>query len=265
MAFNAINKHKENVYTLGPIIHNPQVVHKLEEQGVFQISSLDDIDKGLVILRSHGISSLTIFSEAEERGIEIVNATCPFVKKLQEYARMLIDEGYQVILVGDKKHPEVQAVVSQSGGEIIVGEKYDEIKGLITQRKIGIITQTTQRGNRFLDMAVRCIKDGKEIKIYNTICDATAIRQKEAESLAEKVDAMIIVGGRISANTTRLASICKGIIKDVYHIETAREIEAKWVKNAKIIGITGGASTPDWIIKEAIDCLKEIGGEVQNN
>ncbi|MEK7279726.1 MAG: 4-hydroxy-3-methylbut-2-enyl diphosphate reductase, partial [Nitrospirota bacterium] len=182
----------------------------------------------------------------------------PFVKKAQQYARRLVEEGYQVILVGDEQHPEVKSIIGHAGGDCIVGEDYDSIKDRIKSKKIGILTQTTQNYSKFSDIVVKCLKDAEEVKIYNTICDATGLRQEEAVELARKVDLMLVIGGRNSANTTRLATICRETGRDVRLIETEDEIDDEWFKNIGRVGITAGASTPIWLIEGVVDRLKII-------
>jgi 4-hydroxy-3-methylbut-2-enyl diphosphate reductase len=258
LAFNAVRKHKKDIYSLGPIIHNPQVVDALAREGVGQVDSIDKVKEGSLILRSHGITSPEILDDARSRGLNIIDATCPFVKKAQQYARRLVEEGYQVILVGDEQHPEVKSIIGHAGGDCIVGEDYDSIRDRIKSKKIGILTQTTQNYSKFSDIVVKCLKDAEELKIFNTICDATGLRQEEALELARKVDLMIVIGGRNSANTTRLAKICRETGKDVRLIETEDEIDDSWFKNIGRVGVTAGASTPIWLIEGVVDRLKII-------
>lgn len=261
IAFDAAEEYKEGIYTLGPIIHNPQVVEKLETKGVKNIDSPAVLSKGVMIIRCHGAPSPRIIEDAEERGIKVLDATCPFVKKAQRYAIKLYEEGYQVVVAGDKKHPEVQSVLGCIDGNGYVVESPEEIADMPCRRKIGIIAQTTQSYSNFSKIVVELLKNAREVKVFNTICDATTLRQEEAEDLAKKVDFMLVIGGRNSANTTRLAQLCRESCKRVYHIEVAEEIEEGWFDGVEKVGITAGASTPLWIIEDTVKKLKEINNK----
>lgn len=245
---------KSDVFTLGPIIHNPQVVNNLREKG---ISSLEEPTKDMktVIIRTHGIP-VEMYEKINNMGIEIVDATCPFVKKAQQYAKLLNDEGYQVILLGDKDHPEVKSIMSYAGEDVIVvkkGEFPDRLKG-----KIGLVVQTTQPVTALKELLCNIIEKTKELKIYNTICNSTALRVKETEEMSKDVDIMIIAGGKNSANTTQLANLSRSSGVRTYHLETAEELEPEWLKGAHKIGITAGASTPDWIIEAIVEKIQTI-------
>lgn len=260
MAFEAAEG-PEAVHTLGPIIHNPQVVEKLTQRGAKRVDSLDQVSEGTLILRSHGVSSPSVIQEAKARGLSVIDATCPYVTNAQNYARALISQGYQVILVGDPEHPETKSVLGHAGGEVIVGEDFEEIRkclGSGTKKRIGIISQTTQTYSKFSEIVVRCLEISEEVKVFNTICYATEDRQTEAKTLARKVDRMVVVGGKNSANTTHLAEICQESVP-TYHIETAAELEERWFEGAETVGVTAGASTPDWIISEVVGKLSQMG------
>lgn len=237
------------IYSLGPLIHNPQVVDDLEKKGVSVVNDLLDINTGTLIIRSHGVSP-EVFEDAEKKRLSIIDATCPFVKKAQQFAQQLLEEGYQVVVVGDKQHPEVIGIIGWANNEAIVVEKPEEAWEISAERPIGLIAQTTQPKEN-LDKVEEILKGrGIEVKVYNTICLATGERQESARELANNVDVMIIVGGKNSANTQKLARLCKATGTATYHIETAEELEGEWFENAEKIGITAGASTPDWIIEE---------------
>lgn len=260
MADDAASTH-DTVQSLGPLIHNPQVVNQLSEKGVRRVDSLDEIDEGVVIFRSHGVSSPNLMDEALEKGLKVVDATCPFVTNAQRYAKQLVNEGYQVVMIGDGQHPEAKSVLGHAGGEILVTESFEEIKAMLnrfTKRRLGIISQTTQTYRKFSEIVVQCLEICEEIKVFNTICYATEDRQTEAEALAHKVQAMVVVGGRNSANTTHLADICRNNDVPVYHIETADEIKVDWFPSIESVGVTAGASTPDWIINNVVDSLKRM-------
>lgn len=234
--------------TLGPIIHNPQVVERLKTEGVGTVDALTEMDKGTVIIRSHGVGP-DIYEEAEARGLNLVDATCPHVKKAQLSAKKLADEGYKVVIIGEKKHPEVRSIFEWSEGKATIVETEEEADALESSVKLGVVCQTTFSGDRFKSIVNHLLEKSRDIHIQRTICTATDQRQKAALDLAARVDMMLVIGGRNSANTTRLAQICAEKCL-TYHIETAEELQDEWFDKIEKIGITAGASTPDWIIKE---------------
>jgi 4-hydroxy-3-methylbut-2-enyl diphosphate reductase len=258
IAFKVAKEKKKGIFTLGPIIHNPQVVEQLKDKGIYPI---DDIKgkKGInaVIIRTHGIP-IDLHNKILSKGYKIIDATCPFVKKAQFYAKLLKEQNYQVIILGEKNHPEVKSLMSYAGKDSIVVDSNIPFSKL--KSRIGIVVQTTQPIDALKKFLSEVIGYSKEIKIYNTICNSTALRLKETEKLAKKVDIMFVVGGKNSANTTQLAKLCKSLCVKTYHIETPNEIKKSWLKETNIIGITAGASTPDWIIKEVEKRIGDIGG-----
>lgn len=261
MAFGAAEAETEGVHSLGPLIHNPQVVARLAEKGVARVEALDQVRGGAVILRSHGVSSPRIVDDANARGLKVIDATCPFVTNAQTYAKQLVDEGYQVVMVGDRNHPETKSVAGHAGGEILITESFEEIKKYLnkfSKKRIGIISQTTQTFETFSQLVVKCLQICEEVKVFNTICYATEDRQTEAQEMAGTVDAFVVVGGRNSANTTHLADICREKGVRVFHVETADEIEEGWFLDVQRVGVTAGASTPDWLIQDVVNCLKRI-------
>ncbi|MCX8069716.1 MAG: 4-hydroxy-3-methylbut-2-enyl diphosphate reductase, partial [Thermodesulfovibrionales bacterium] len=259
MAFNCKNEEKK-AYSLGPIIHNPQVVDKLMSYGVHPLEETDipKLEKGdTIIIRTHGIP-LETFKRLDNKGLNIIDATCPFVKKAQKYAQLLNERGYQVLIVGDKDHPEVKGLMSYAGKNVIVVNS-ENFKAKLN-KKVGIVVQTTQPKELLKKIVNRVLENVKELVIHNTICDSTDLRLKETISLADKVDIMFVVGGKNSANTTQLTKLCLSKNIPTYHIETSKEINAQWLKDKRSIGITAGASTPDWIIDEVKNSIKDIGG-----
>ena len=235
--------------TLGPIIHNPQMVARLEEEGVGSVDSVDEVpDGGTVIIRSHGVGP-EVYETAEKRPIRLVDATCPHVKKAQKAAYRLAQDGYSVVIIGEKQHPEVKSILEWAGGHAVVVETEEEAEGLSPFAKLGIVAQTTCSGAKFQSIAARLIAKSNDVRILRTICTATDQRQSAALALAAEVDMMLVIGGKNSANTTRLAQLCAEKTV-VHHIETASELEDEWFHDIKKIGITAGASTPDWIIRE---------------
>lgn len=266
ITFKIAEKKQDGIYTFGPIIHNPQVIENLKQKG---IAPTDDIHKSginALIIRTHGIP-LNLMEEASKAGYEIIDATCPFVKKAQHYAKLLKDEGYQVIILGDREHPEVKGLMSYAGEDVIVVDgksndeassfdAYEELRGL--KNRVGIVVQTTQPVESLKKLFSKILERSKEIKVYNTICNSTALRLKETEAMARKVDVMIIVGGKNSANTTQLAKLCEALPIRSYHVETSGELNREWFEGVEKIGITAGASTPDWIIKEVEEKIKDM-------
>jgi 4-hydroxy-3-methylbut-2-enyl diphosphate reductase len=256
MAFEAAAMDKKT-YTLGPIIHSPQVVRKLEELGVKVLKNLESMDSGTIIIRSHGVAAGEI-DEAVQKHLEIVDATCPFVKKAQEHVKSLSESGYGVVVVGDADHPEVQGIVSYGGDKVFVVGSGEEVKKLPKMQKIGVVAQTTQSFENLKNVVSECLQRGGEIRVFNTICDATAVRQEEATELAGQVDCMLVVGGFNSANTRRLAEVCAELQPRTHHIETAAEIDPAWFAGVERVGVTAGASTPKWIIDEVVDRIEEL-------
>lgn len=255
IAFNFAKDTKEGVFTLGPLIHNPQVVDKLATDGVKPTEDIHSSEIKTLIIRTHGVAP-KIYDDIAKMGYNLVDATCPFVKKAQRYAQKLKEEGYQVLIVGDRKHPEVQSLLGFAGDNAMVVSANGPFPAL--KHKVGIIVQTTQPAEALEKVTTYVLGSAKEIKIYNTICDSTAQRLEETKELAKIVDTMIVVGGKNSANTTQLTNLSMKICAKVYHIETADEIRSGWFKGDKKVGITGGASTPQWIINEVVEKIKEI-------
>ncbi len=258
IAFDVAKKKKGGVFTLGPLIHNPQVIEILKEAGVVPVGDPAELrgkEVRAVIIRTHGVSVRTM-QRLRKAGMEIVDATCPFVKKAQQYAKLLKEEGYRVVILGDEKHPEVEGIVSYAGrGATVVGPEspFPPLKG-----RVGIVVQTTQPVDALKRLVSKAVEETKEIKVYNTICNSTALRLKETGDMAKRVDVMVVVGGKNSANTTQLANLSRSLGVPTYHIETASEIKDGWFEGAQRVGITAGASTPDWIIKEVGKKIKGI-------
>ena len=242
--------------TLGPIIHNPQMVERLKGEGVGTVEDLNELEEGTVIIRSHGVGP-QVYEKIKAKGLNVVDATCPKVKNAQTAARGLVEDGYNVVIIGEKNHPEVRSIFEWANKKTTILETEDEAKNFATCPKLGIVSQTTISGTHFKRMVMHLLEKSADIKILRTICAATDQRQTAAMELASKVDAMIVVGGRNSANTTRLARLCEEKCR-TYHIETAEEILPEWFTKTKKIGITAGASTPDWVIKEVYEKCRRI-------
>jgi 4-hydroxy-3-methylbut-2-enyl diphosphate reductase len=249
IAREAAKKYPKDLYTLGPLIHNPQAVEFLDQLGVKVKNRIEHIPRGTVIFRSHGVS-LRDLMKAREKRLRIIDATCPIVKRAQHYAKYLHRHGYDLLIVGDAQHPEVEAIRSYIPEGVDVVEDVEASQRLGPWEKLGIIAQTTQSFSLFKEVVAVCLERAKELRVFNTICHATTIRQMEAVEIAKKVDCMIVIGGYNSGNTQRLAAICRDIQPHTYHIETSQELHPKWLARKEKIGLTAGASTPSWIIKE---------------
>ena len=246
------------VACLGPIIHNPQEVARLRQAGVETVEDLSGLKAGdSVIIRSHGVPPV-VLAQARDMGLVIIDLTCPFVAKAQQHAESLNKDGYQVVVVGEKKHPEVQSILGYAGENAQVVEHPAEIDHLHFQKRLGVVAQTTQSYGNFSEIVLRLLRLSKELKVYNTICSSTKERQDAAKVLASRVDVMFVVGGRNSANTSRLVSLCQEAGKPTYHVEVEDEIRKEWLNNARTVGVTAGASTPDWIIEAVVNKLKNI-------
>ncbi len=242
------------VYTFGPIIHNEEVVRDLEEKGVRVLNTEEELRalrEGTVIIRSHGVGK-HIYDLLNENGITIVDATCPFVKKIHRIVQEQQQAGRRVIIAGSPEHPEVQGIRGWGDSDTIVIETASQIENLpdLTNEKLCIVSQTTFNYNKFQDLVEKIVKKGYDILVLNTICNATQERQVEAKRIASEVDAMIVIGGRNSSNTQKLYEICQKECKNTFYIQTLGDFNPECVNSVRSVGITAGASTPNQIIEE---------------
>lgn len=254
------------VYVLGELIHNRQVIDHLSSKNIQTVNSLDEVPQGaMCVIRTHGAPP-EIVDAATDRGIEVADATCPDVQLVQKKAVELAEEGYTVVVVGKEIHPEVIGIMAHSkrvdGTRIVAINRVEDIPEKLKdlpRRRIGIVSQTTQKEEAFFDMVKELSKIAKELKVFNTICPATFFRQSAALELAGKVDLMVVIGGKNSSNTTHLAEICRGQGKEAIHVETYKElIGNQALQEANVIGVTAGASTPDWSIEEVVSYLQKL-------
>jgi 4-hydroxy-3-methylbut-2-enyl diphosphate reductase len=215
------------VYTLGPLIHNPQVVNRLREEGV-EVLELPIIPSDLktVVIRTHGVTK-EINEHLYSLGVKVVDATCPFVKKAQQYAKLLHEEGYQVIILGNPAHPEVVGIKSYAGPDSVVVTDPEELK--VIHKRVGVVVQTTQPVERLQRLLEKIVSRSRELKVYNTICNSTSERLKETAEMTKNVDIMLVVGGKNSANTTQLAKLCESLNVRTYHIETADDLRESFI------------------------------------
>jgi len=255
-------KNYGKAYTNGPIIHNKQVVQFLEGLNVKELQSYDQLKEGdTILIRSHGVPPQTE-RKLKELGVNVIDATCPFVKKVHEKVKQLVEEGYYVVIIGEEGHPEVIGILGhleEAGGKGVVVENMEDlIKKMPKRNKVGVVAQTTQNEEFFEDAVGYIASNVEELKVFNTICDATSVRQEEVKKLAKEADVMIIIGGKHSGNTRRLAQISSALNPNTYHVEKADEIEPSWLENVEKVGVSAGASTPDWIIKEVVEKIEEL-------
>ncbi|MCE5185989.1 MAG: 4-hydroxy-3-methylbut-2-enyl diphosphate reductase [Planctomycetaceae bacterium] len=259
---NAINLARQTLETdtkvssLGHIIHNEDVVKQLSAAGLETVDSIDAINSGTVLIRSHG-ATLEEFEKIKAKGLKIVDATCVLVRRVQKIASQLNEEGYKVLMIGDAGHPEVKAVVGYAQDVEVIGSEADLDK-LSLRKKIGIICQTTQSPDHFAQMVAAIARHGfSEMKIINTLCRETMERQQAAVKLCRQVDIMFVLGGLHSANTRKLAELCKKHNPETYHLQNWAELDKKTLSGKKTAGVTAGASTPDKVIEEFVKNLRE--------
>ncbi len=247
------------VYTFGPIIHNETVVKDLEEKGVYAIGGIEELKhlpKGIVVIRSHGVSK-EIYEKIETEGFRIVDATCPFVLKIHRFAEDYSKKGYHILIIGNASHPEVEGIKgwSDPAGTTVLqsaeeARNFKLPEGENGRPNVCIVSQTTFNYNKFQELVEIIEKKGYDIIVLNTICNATEVRQREAAEIAAKVDAMIVIGGSHSSNTQKLFEICKKECENTYYIQTLDDLDFNQIWSIDNVGITAGASTPNNIIEE---------------
>jgi (E)-4-hydroxy-3-methyl-but-2-enyl pyrophosphate reductase len=257
-ALDKYGKQNKKVYTLGSIIHNPGVVKKLSIKGLISVNNIEDVqDKSVFIVRSHGMSPVLLNSLKSKKDIEIIDATCPVVKNAQIKAFELSKIGFFIVVIGSKDHPEVCGIKDNVNPEniTVVNSKKDIKKYVYNRKKIGVVVQTTQKIEKLKEIALELINFTEELYIINTICDTTKKRQESVRELSKRMDLMLVVGGKNSANTTHLADISRENNIRTYHIQSSSEMDASWFKKDDKIGICGGASTP---VEDILDVKRKI-------
>ncbi len=256
----ALEDQQTPISSLGSIIHNPQVVSHMAQKGLKLASRIEEIPAGRVVISSHGVGPF-IYQQAAKRNLEVIDATCPFVKNVHNLARQMQNEGYQVVVFGDREHVEVQGVLETVAKKALVLSFDEPVDPTAFQdQKIAIISQTTQQVEKFQQFVVKILPWAKEVRVFNTICSATSERQQEADELSREVELMLIIGGKNSANTFRLFEICRRNGTTAYQIEAPEEIQPQWLQGITKVGITAGASTPVKHIDEAVFKIMNIGG-----
>ncbi len=244
------------VNTLGPLIHNPSVVSDLHDKGVGVVSEPAQAPEGTVILRSHGVPK-SVREELALSSVSLVDATCPFVTSAQDKAARLSQDGYYVIILGDRDHPEVLALKSYAGEKSLVVESAADLPESLPSSKLGVVVQTTQSKERLAELVATLAPVARQLLVHNTICNATEVRQSAALEMASDVDVVVVVGGRESGNTRRLAELCKQRQPRTHHVESADELQAAWFNGANVVGVTAGASTPSDQIDAVVQALEE--------
>lgn len=259
--YKELEENSGKIYTFGPIIHNEQVVEDLNKKGIEVIDTVEqlkEIKEGTVVIRSHGVAK-EIYDILEQQKLKIVDATCPFVKKIHNIVLDESNNGKTIIIIGNDNHPEVEGIKGWVNGEVIVINKEEQIEklSLPEQTKACIVSQTTFNHNKFKYLVEIIRKKGYDITVVNTICNATHVRQVEAQKISYKVDGMIVVGGKNSSNTQKLYDICRNECENTFYVQTVKDLNLHELKSLKSIGITAGASTPKNIIEEVrTECQK---------
>jgi (E)-4-hydroxy-3-methyl-but-2-enyl pyrophosphate reductase len=246
------------VQTWGPLIHNPQVVRRLQESGVLVAERHEDLTGKAFVVSAYGVEH-DVLAEARGRGMTVVDATCPVVIRAHAQAEKLAGEGYPVIAVGDHGHPEMVTLKELLGDRVTIVHTREEAAAVKVTGKLGVVSQTTQSLENFqqivADLAVRV----RELKVLNTLCPAITVRQEETDVMIPEIDALLVIGGHGSSNTTRLAEMGRERGLPTYHIETAAEISPAWFDGVGTLGVVSGASTPEWIIETIVLRLQELG------
>ncbi|MCR4423822.1 MAG: 4-hydroxy-3-methylbut-2-enyl diphosphate reductase [candidate division WOR-3 bacterium] len=246
------------VYTFGQLVHNPQVLDELSRAGIKAVRKLDEVRDGALVIRAHGCPP-EVFKECEKRGIEVIDATCPYVRRVQEVARRLAAEGYQVVVVGERNHPEVRAILAAAGEGAKVFSPRIKLAG-----RVGIVAQTTVGRERLKEAVANSLNFRyNEIRVFDTVCAEVVARQEAVLRLAKRVDAIVVVGGKNSANTRRLAEIARSTRKPVVHLTGASGLNLRRWGRFKVIGIVAGASTPARVVEEIARTVRNSGCDKQ--
>jgi 4-hydroxy-3-methylbut-2-enyl diphosphate reductase len=247
---------REQVTTLGHVVHNPQMVESLEQRGLINATSVDEVDTGALFVRAHGLP-VEVYEKAKEKGLEIIDATCPMVTKIHVQAEKLKADGYKIIVVGDPKHPEVKGTLSHVPGAWCV-ETIEDVEKLPRGSRVGVVVQSTYSRERFTDIVRALIAKYYEVRAVNTICTDTNNRQSEALELSKEVEVMVVVGGKTSANTKHLAELSELNGAKAYHIEGPDELQRQWFDRVRVAGLMSGASTPGWLVDQVAQRMEEL-------
>ena len=253
-----IAEENQNSATYGPLIHNTKEIKRLEEN--FKVGLTDNYktfksgDKAIV--RTHGIPKNEL-EELKQNRVEVIDATCPYVTKPQQICQQMSEEGYSIVIFGDEAHPEIKGVKSYAVDGALVVTSPKELEDVKLKEKVALVAQTTRKVEDYLEVASYLIPRYKEVRVFNTICNATFENQEAARKLAKRADVMLVIGGKNSSNTKQLFNIAQEGCKDSYHIEDENDLDFSWFSGKKLCGISAGASTPDWIIQNVIDSIEK--------
>ncbi|HVA28408.1 MAG TPA: 4-hydroxy-3-methylbut-2-enyl diphosphate reductase [Candidatus Baltobacteraceae bacterium] len=247
---------RSDVTTLGHVVHNPQIVESLESKGLKNAHNIDDVDGGALFVRAHGLP-VEVFEKAKQKGLEVIDATCPMVTKIHVQAERLREDGYKIIVVGDPNHPEVKGTLSHVPGAWCI-ETVEEVAKLPRGSRMGVVVQSTYSRERFTDIVKALSERYYEVRAVNTICTDTNNRQNEAERLAHEVGVMVVVGGKTSANTKHLAELAERHGARAYHIEGPDDLQAAWFEGVAAAGLMSGASTPGWLVDKVQERMEEL-------
>lgn len=259
MAWDEVEKNDSGIYALGPLIHNKQAVAKYEEKGLKTVNEIDTIpNHENMIIRSHGVPE-NIYKEAKDKKLKIVDTTCPFVKKIHTVVSEYHNKGYEIIVIGDMKHPEVIGINGWCENSAIIIKTLEQMENMEfdNSKKYCLVAQTTINLELYISIVNKLSDKLEEIVFNDTICSATKTRQESAKELAKEVDCMIVIGGKHSSNTQKLVKVCEDLVP-TFAIETKDELDVNTLKKYKNLGITAGASTPNWIIEEVVTFLENL-------
>jgi 4-hydroxy-3-methylbut-2-en-1-yl diphosphate reductase len=255
-----IAENASNAVTIGPLIHNNAEINRLKEN--FNVTTLHDIheakDAKKAIIRTHGIPKNDL-EQLHANNAEVIDATCPYVTKPQEICEKMSQDGYEIVIFGDANHPEVKGVASYAIHGAVVIQSVEELShAKLRGQKVAVVSQTTRKINEFLEITHYLESRYKEVRVFNTICNATFENQDAAKDLAKEADVVVIIGGKNSSNTKQLHSICKEYCEDSFLVEDEHDLDEKWFEGKHLCGVTAGASTPDWIIEKIVGKISEI-------
>ncbi|MFC1630027.1 4-hydroxy-3-methylbut-2-enyl diphosphate reductase [Patescibacteria group bacterium] len=255
ISVECLKKYPKPCQVLGPLVHNEFVVKKLKKKGVKFINSIKEARGGTIIISAHG-EDPKVIKEIQNKGFKMIDATCLLVTRVQDLAKNLQKKGFQVVIIGDKNHKEVESIRAVVAGKAVVVGNEKDVEKLKTLKNLGVIVQTTQNPEKVEKILKKLKKKFKNVEFCNTLCPTVQSYQKEVRNLAKNVDVMLIVGSKTSANTMKLAEVAKMCNNSVYHLESASQLKKSWLKGAKKVGLAGGTSTPDWLIQEVVQKIK---------
>jgi small subunit ribosomal protein S1 len=247
---------RDDVYTMGNIVHNPLIVRELDQKGLKNVDDLESIPQGTLFVRAHGLPPQVI-AQAEGKGLRIADATCPMVTRTQRLAARLAEEGRSVVILGDPNHPEVRGIAGHAPGCLVLNEWPEDETEIRRLRRIAIVSQSTLNGDKFKELVGKIAAINYEVRVYNTICSDTQGRQDSSRDLAREVDTMVVIGGTKSANTRHLAEIARSEGATAHLIENAGELRREWFGGGERVGIATGASTPGFLADEVVSKLRE--------